>query len=287
VGSSSARVRRIFGVPIALSSRPVRWLVTTLSVGQLALAGCYAPTPIDGVPCAPGGGCPQGQQCGVDDRCWTSGAGPDASAGSIDASAGVADAASGARDAAGTADAAPACAYACSIDVAAGTSDCSGPVVPELTPERGRAQLDLGAYTSLALTFEACSPTGWSLHLADSPSCSGYGGDAGDSSNDAEIQLLDTTIGAYGSDYGVGLIGSLADAVVAGACSTSTWVVADAAFAVADTAFELASPYLLRIDPPMDDEGTPDALWYLGLNRTYGSLGRVGTGLTTVEICLR
>lgn len=258
-----------------------------MSVALLAPAACYAPSPIEGVPCAPGGGCPEGQQCGDDDRCWASGA-PAADATLADAPAAVVDGSPGSPDASASADAAPACAYACTIDVEAGTSDCGGPVLTELGPARGRAQLDLGAYTSLELSFETCAPTGWSLHLADSPSCSGYGGDGGEFSNDAELQLLDTTLGAYASGYGgSGLIDSLADAVVAGACSTSTWLVGDGAFAVADTAFDLATPYLLRIDPPMDDEGVPDAVWFLGLNRTFGSLARVGTGLTSVGLCFR
>src|SRR5688572_18784158 len=39
------------------------WLFT------IAIAGCYAPNPIEGLPCAEGGLCPEGLECSPDFTC--------------------------------------------------------------------------------------------------------------------------------------------------------------------------------------------------------------------------
>jgi len=45
---------------------------------------------------------------------------------------------------------------------------------------------------------------------------------------------------------------------------------------------------LLRINPPSDTEGAPNALWYFGLNHVVqSSFARTGTGAQTANICLR
>jgi hypothetical protein len=50
---------------------------------------------------------------------------------------------------------------------------------------------------------------------------------------------------------------------------------------------DFTGPHLLRIDPPTDAEGTPDALWHLGLNRSYANSTRTGTGTTVTTLCFR
>lgn len=274
----------IAGGEITLPLAPVRQLTLMVSAWVTA-AGCFAPVPGEGLPCSAQGACPTGQHCDAEGVCVRGGATADAAGAPVDAAADV-DAGLVPDAATSAADATMACAYACTIDVAGGTTDCASPMDVSLAGGRGLAVLDLGGYASLDLTVETCSPTGWSLHLADSPSCDGYSGDGGQFSNDAEVQLLDTTISVYGSqDGGSTLLGSFGAVVPAGACAVSTWRLADGAFAVLDTDITLETSALLRIDPPSDSEGAPDARWYLGLNRTYGSAARLGTGVTTATLC--
>ena len=54
-------------------------------VGLLGVAACYAPAPVEGLPCSPSGSCPAGQAC-VDEVCAGSGVVPDAApdAGAVD-----------------------------------------------------------------------------------------------------------------------------------------------------------------------------------------------------------
>ncbi len=46
------------------------------------------------------------------------------------------------------------------------------------------------------VTYDA-EPTGWTVDICDSKSCNGYGGDAGHTSNAAEIEILNTSFNAY------------------------------------------------------------------------------------------
>jgi hypothetical protein len=73
----------------------------------------------------------------------------------------------------------------------------------------------------------------------------------------------------------------------ASGCSTRSVLVSDSRVSSCGPAstFALSSPTLFRINPPTDLEGTPDALWWLGLNRTYGSAARTGTGLQSTTLC--
>jgi len=132
----------------------------------------------------------------------------------------------------------------------------------------------------------------WVVHLADSPTCDGGGGDVGTSSNDAEVYFFNgVDYQMYGNDYapaGSKLLSDNVGLLPASGCSSVELIARDQYLElVQPTSIVVTSPYALRINPPTDTEGTPDALWYVGINRTYGSMLRTGSGVQSLSLCLR
>ena len=129
----------------------------------------------------------------------------------------------------------------------------------------------------LKLDFDA-TPSGWSVNLGDSPSNNGYGGDAGQFSNDAEVQLLDEGLSVYGSDLlgeGSHLFKSWAVKIRAG--QSMIWEIADGEF-VCQGVGELRHPALFALAGQPDREGQVNYDLFIGLNRVVGG-GRSGSGL--------
>ena len=184
------------------------------------------------------------------------------------------------------------CAYQCAIDVVGNTNTCSGAIVTAVMGSRGRADVDMTGYTELELRAMVCDPSGWVVHLADSPTCDGGGGDVGTSSNDAEVYFFNgVDYQMYGNDYapaGSKLLSDNVGLLPASGCSSVELIARDQYLElVQPTSIVVTSPYALRINPPTDTEGTPDALWYVGINRTYGSMLRTGSGVQSLSLCLR
>ena len=186
-------------------------------------------------------------------------------------------------------DAAPACAFTCTGDLTTDGSTCAG-----LTSSVANGQyittIDMGAYSSLAMTATVCNPTGWLFDLADSPTDNGFGGDSGTSMNDAEIQIQSAALAVYSNDYGgTATLDSTPNYIPVNGCSTVQWLVLDQNFtSVQPSGVNLVNSALLRINPPTDSPGAPDALWYLGVNTVVQGpgVGRTGTGVQTVTLCL-
>ncbi|MBI3179305.1 MAG: hypothetical protein HYZ27_06560, partial [Deltaproteobacteria bacterium] len=184
-----------------------------------------------------------------------------------------------------------ACTYSCTVDVVAGTHDCAGPVTSiTLAPGSGIATLDMSGRAGVELAISLCDPTGFTFHVADSPTCNGGGGDASTFNNDAEAHFNNQgDFYVIGNDYSPAtarVLATLPGFAPAG-CSTNTFWVADQRFLSFEPCVDLTSPYLLRINPPADAEGPPDALWYLGFNQVHDGIYRPGTGLGQVSLCFR
>jgi hypothetical protein len=176
-----------------------------------------------------------------------------------------------------------------SCEVTGTSAPCTAPFSVTSTTAGVVLRVDMTGHAEMQLEVEVCDPTGFLVHLADSPSCNGWSGDGGDFSNDAEVHTSGTGLYAYASDEGgsVNLL-TLADYLPASGCANRTLLIGDQYLASADGSFaRLDSPYLLRINPPADAEGTPDAIWYLGFGRSVGSSSRTGTGFSLAKICLR
>jgi hypothetical protein len=180
------------------------------------------------------------------------------------------------------------CLYECTVNLEAGTSSCDGAVSVAAATSAMAGTIDMSGYHELSLSFEVCEPTQWVLHLADSDSSDGYGGDAGTSSNDAELYLLGSDLYVWGSEAceSTEHFHLESNFAPSSGCSEHLITVQDQGIASVAHALSLSSPCLLRIDPPEDDEGTPDAVWHVGLNRTFLE-PRTGTGLTSATFCLR
>lgn len=196
-------------------------------------------------------------------------------------------------------DAGPTCAYSCVLSRDPRESTCirSGSPVslygPGADTEAGTlvSVVDMGRYAAMTVTAEICNPMGWLIDLCDSSTCNGYGGDSSTMSHCAELQLLGTTLSAYGSAYTTptpgGLLFSQEGVLESRGCSTLEFTVRDSSIRIPGESLDWRSENLLRINPPRDENGRPDALWYLSLNRVNypDSTDRVGAGVERVTLC--
>lgn len=183
------------------------------------------------------------------------------------------------------------CGYRCTYDTQHGTSDCAGAVTTmDGTPAAPVAQIDLSNFRELELTLHLCNPRGWVLNLGDSPSNNGYGGDSGQFSNDAEVQVVNEALGVYSNDFnpegGAHLLYQNASFGSLSGCVVRRLLVRDGQLQSPSPVISLQSPYLLRLDG-QDQEGPPDRRWFLALNRVIANTERSGTGLHRAELCLR
>jgi uncharacterized caspase-like protein len=189
------------------------------------------------------------------------------------------------------------CVHRCLLDLRSDRHDCRGPITL-VTNDPGRITLMVDvprAQQLVRVRFEVCDPEGLWLDVADSPGGDGGGGDDGQFSNDAELELRNTGIYLLTSDYGrdsrgnVGVVTSRPDFVKSRGCSQRTLALGDQLLRSHTPAVVARSPYGLRLDPARDDEGAPDRRWFFGLNRSVGSAAptRSGRGLDWIELCVR
>jgi hypothetical protein len=182
------------------------------------------------------------------------------------------------------------CSTSCVVDVQASTTTCSGPIVAEaLQGGRARLRVDLTGCTRLEVNAVICDPKGYVLDIGDSPTNDGFGGDAGSSSNDAEVQIWDLALTAYADDY-VPPAGDLLltdDAFVpATGCVDRKLTISDGRLETLVPYHVMTSPYFFRLNHP-DKEGKPDAVVYVGLNRVVAGGARTGSGLRSATFTLR
>ena len=191
--------------------------------------------------------------------------------------------------------------YTCTIDVGAGTDTCTDGIVTVTTASGSQrvARIDQGSYLRMDAFVEYCNPSAWWIHFADSPTCNGYGGDAGTTEHDAEAQILGTTFGLYGT-YNTGRSGSdlvytSASVVPVSGCHQSQWTIYEDHLQFDDDADAADSPlvdvtsYYSFESAPYDEPDSEDSSgadasrWYVGINRTVGSAYRYGSG--TGRVC--
>jgi hypothetical protein len=189
--------------------------------------------------------------------------------------------------------------YRCVIDINGGTSTCTGAVTLQVSSgiyRVGRIDLASG-FQRMDVFADICNPTGYTIHVADSPTTNGFGGDGGTTNHDAETHLTDTSFNMFDDD--LGNLGAVErNAVAASGCYRVQYSImentvlfdndgnpADAAKINVDSyeGFELG-PYA---EADAEDPGAADAnLWYLGLNRTVGDPSRSGTGVSRACVVL-
>jgi hypothetical protein len=185
--------------------------------------------------------------------------------------------------------------YRCVVDLDAGTNTCTGAI--SLTSSSGiyrTGRIDLaGGYQRLDAVVDVCSPTGYTLHIADSPTCDGWGGDAGTTNHNAEVQINGTGIYTFGTDErGTTEPGTLETGVLpASGCYRVHWTIQEDKIRFDDdgnlsdsSRISLDSYHGFEIAPyaetdTEDPNGYDANLWYFGLNRTVYSAARSGTGV--------
>jgi len=142
---------------------------------------------------------------------------------------------------------------------------------------------------------DVCNPTGYSMHFADSPTCDGYGGDAGTANHNAEAHTAGTGIYIYGSDDttrgGTEPGTARRNAIPSSGCYRVHWAIDEDDVSFEDfTGLSTAAQISLHSyetfevppynEPDYEDTTSADApYWYFGLNRTVGAAYRTGTGV--------
>ena len=189
-------------------------------------------------------------------------------------------------------------AYSCRLDPTAPTTTCfGGPVAGTILANPYRlAVVDLNQgsnWLSATLRVELCNSTGWTTHISDSPTANGFGGDSGSTNHDSEAHALNAVLSVYKSDIGTGPVLScqyVPPPSTAG-CITQAWTIINDQLTfdpnvATNTGTAICANSSLFDFPLYDEADAEDAgllyedKLYVGLNRTYGSAARTGTGVT-------
>jgi len=134
-------------------------------------------------------------------------------------------------------------------------------------------------------------PCGWTVNLGDSPTNDGFGGDAGSTVHNAEIQIKDENLSVYNASGNAALVSNLATAHLALTDSALKLVVKNQFISwgnpytfMTSTA---ASSLLFAIPDPTVAAADQSAV-YLGLNRVItGRPDRVGYGARRVLVTFK
>lgn len=187
--------------------------------------------------------------------------------------------------------------YACVVNVAGGWHTCGGPVwVNQIGGNKATAEVNVASYQTLIVRVETCNESGWTVHIGDSPTNNGGGGDAHSTSHDAEVQMLNRVLSTFKSDHNSGE--QCRSLVTASGCFVVQQYVVQNDFVQYDPFvhsfgdFVTNCPHWALHDfPPYDEPDWQDGgayanTMYVGLNRTYGDATRSGSGVTRACIFL-
>ena len=105
--------------------------------------------------------------------------------------------------------------YQCSIDVNASFTSCNPALVDanEAAPGEWVADVFMGNpeanFRRMDIYAKVCKPTGYALHVSDSPTANGWGGDASTTDHDAEAHSFGSSLQFYStSDFANGAFGN-------------------------------------------------------------------------------
>ncbi len=131
------------------------------------------------------------------------------------------------------------------------------------------------------------TPVDWTVNIGDSASNNGFGGDGGDQSNDAEMQVHTTTMNIYGNQNFPGNLLQTVEEVV----SPDSTLVLEVSNEMLGWRYpgitdDLFSEFLYALDGQPDSDGPINFDIYAAFNRTIGEAGRNGSGVGRVVIKL-
>lgn len=130
--------------------------------------------------------------------------------------------------------------------------------------------------------FEGPS-SGWTLNVGDSPTNNGFGGDAGTTARNAELQILDDVLSVYSSATDPLNLDRLAFQHLGVTDGALNVVVADQSLSWGQPYTLLSSPNVPRLFA-IPDVGGDGRSFYVGLNRVVANTSRVGCGARRVLI---
>jgi len=146
-------------------------------------------------------------------------------------------------------------------------------------------KVDMQHHTELDIELHFDSPSrDWSFNLGDSPSVNGYGGDSGDSSNDAEMEIVNGNLDVFASDQMVDgdkhILKNWPLHIAAG--STVKFRLRDGQLQ-GENGLSLNHPCIFALKGQPDREGSVNYDLFLGLNRVVAG-GRVGSGVDGLKL---
>ena len=189
--------------------------------------------------------------------------------------------------------------YTCTIDTAGGTT-CDGwnVVVSNTGGNTRTAAVNLTGnflWNYMVVRVYTCNPSGWSFHIGDSSTNNGGGGDGYTTQHDAELQVYDSTVTVYGSEF-ANFSPLTASGPPASGCSIQEYRLFNHYVYVGSAAW---LSYFFDFPPydeaDQEDTGYCDSNYsyhceerklYIGLNRTYGDAFRNGSGVTQACVFL-
>lgn len=133
--------------------------------------------------------------------------------------------------------------------------------------------------------------SGWTLNIADSPTCNGYGGDSGTTKNNAELQIVNKSMDVYSVDLSQGVVDHLLNLTPISWQGTTTFVVKNqsVSWSPCPTSgiLDTSNSHLLYAIPDTDPAGDGSKI-YLGINRVVSGPGdRIGKGVSRVSITMQ
>ena len=176
----------------------------------------------------------------------------------------------------------------CRVDIQGGDIECQGAPV-ELHSTNGLGgmvlKIDMSAHRVLVVDVDVNNPQDWLVNLGDSPTNNGNAGDGASTSHDSEIQLVDTHLALFRSDYGSNLKTISEPSSIAAEGDTATMTVCDGAFAFSSSVYEVGvtDPAIFQIDGDEEDverQATNDRFLWLGVEQVIaGGSDRTGDGV--------
>lgn len=167
-----------------------------------------------------------------------------------------------------TGDADP-CAFRCVLEAGVLRADAETRCDLVSVAEDGVLALDMSEADALVARVSICQDT--VLHLADSRGARHDGGDDPTSSHDASVLVsrgnLDL-LPAHGGELGASHVEGFVPRTTDAGCVMRTFEITDSVVYLASLERGLCGGSMLRIDPPTDEQGRPDSVWYLALGRS-------------------
>ena len=158
---------------------------------------------------------------------------------------------------------------------------------------RSTWSVNMANYRTMIVEAPLDKVSQWGLHVGNSRTNDGYGGDAGTTWHDSEFFTFGSGAALYSDDFGgSAVVASLASVIDLNSDDSYT-VVCDGylGFETNSLAYtDYSSPTIFQIDGDESDPGSStglnDQMLWLGLNRTIGSASRVGQGTSYVKVHL-